>query len=192
MADRKLIEKIDAVLDLVLIGLGFSQFRRRIPQQPSGAAAPVTRVRPLVPPKIPEILEEIEDAEKRAEISRWFARFAPEGIDRLEQLKVETLRGLVDKSEAEREQIVKSLRLPLAGPQTVPQKARFVWAETKKKLQQIEREKLQKTTAAIHEAAEKRRLKEQEREAARQNPKTGAEWLREWITGGHNKNTEDE
>lgn len=188
MAEHKFIEKVDAVLDLVLIGLGFSQFRRGIPQQPGTTAAPTTRARPLIPPKIPEILEGIADAEKRAEISLWLAKFTHEGIDKLEQLKVETLRGLFGKSEAEREQIVKSLRLPLAGPQTVPQKARFVWGETKKKLQQLE-EKLPKTARAIHEAAEKRRRREKAREVARQNPKSDIQRIREWWTARRNKKT---
>lgn len=188
MAEHKLLEKVDAVLDLVLIGLGFSQFRRRLPQQPGATTASTTRTRPPVPPKIPELLEGIEDEEKRAEISQWLGKYAPEGIDKLEQLKPDTLKGLFGKSEAEREQIIKSLRLPLAGPQTVPQKARFVWAETKKKLQQVE-EKLPKTARAIHEAAEKRCRKEQEREAARQNPKSDLQRIREWRDARRNKKT---
>lgn len=52
-------------------------------------------------------------------------------------------------------------------------------------------EKLPKTAKVIHESAEKRRLKEQEREAARQNPKATAQVVKDWIIGEHNKRRED-
>jgi len=184
----KLVGRTDGIMDFLLVVLGFSHLvRRGSTQQAGGTPQTPTRTRPPVAPKIPEILAGMEN-EPRKEVSGWLARYSSEAIDKLELLKTETLQKIFEASGEEREQMVKSLRLPLAGPQTVPQKARFVWAETKKKLQRIE-EKLPKTAAAIHEAAEKRRLKEEAREVAGQNPKSDIQRIREWRAARRNKKT---
>lgn len=186
MAWGKWVEKLDTLLDGGLVVLGLSQVVRNRGTQTGGTASAPVRSRPPVAPKIPDLLADMEDS-KREEVSGWLAKYAPEALEKLELLKTETLQKVFAATVEKREQMVKSLRLPLAGPQNVPQKARFIWAETKKKFQHIEG-KIPKTAAAIHEAAEKRRRREQERETARQNPKTEIQRIREWLAVRRNRN----
>lgn len=104
----KLIERGDTALDLILVGLGLSQFRRGATAQ-SGAPATATRARPPSPPKIPKILLDMEDA-KREEIAKWLKQYPGDALERLGE---DDLKKLFEKSEIERDQIISSLGIPL-------------------------------------------------------------------------------